>query len=64
MEHHGRIRAILFCLQLVKLDHKKKAGVLHPILVPELKLQQITIKLVTNFPEFKENAIANSWIVY
>ena len=37
--------------QLVKSDHRKKAGVLQPIPLPERKWQQITTDLVTDLPE-------------
>ena len=36
---------------MVKSDHKKKAGALQPILLPERKWQQITTNLVTDLPE-------------
>ena len=37
--------------QLVKSDHRKKAGALQPIPLPERKWQQITTDLVTDLPE-------------
>ena len=58
VEHRGRIRAILSghvrscpVCQLVKSDHRKKAGALQPIPLLEWKWQQITTDLVTNLPE-------------
>ena len=35
----------------MKSDHRKKAGLLQPIPVPETKWQQITTDLVTDLPE-------------
>ena len=39
--------------QLVKLDHRKKAGVLQPILLLARKWQQILTNLVIDLPESK-----------
>ena len=57
-EHRGRIRAILSghvrscpVCQLVKSDHRKKAGTLQPIPLPERKWQEITTDLVTYLPK-------------
>ena len=45
--------------QLVKLDHRKKAGVLYSIPLPERKWLQITTDLVSNLPKSdKKTAIA------
>ena len=52
------MRSCLVC-QLVKSDHKKKAGVLQPIPLLERKWQQITIDLVIDLPKSKgKTAIA------
>ena len=45
--------------QLMKSDHRKKVGALHPIPLPEWKWQQITTDLVAYLPESKgKTAIA------
>ena len=44
------VRSCPVC-QLMKSDHRKKAGLLQPIPLPERKWQQITIDLVTDLPE-------------
>ena len=44
------VRSCPVC-QLMKSDHRKKAGLLQPIPLPERKWQQITTDLVTNLLE-------------
>ena len=44
------VRSCPVC-QLMKSDHRKKAGLLQPIPLPERKWQQITTDLVTDLPE-------------
>jgi hypothetical protein len=55
---------VLICLicQKVKVEHKKAAGLLQPLLVPEWKCEKVTMDFVTGFPlsQTKKDAI---WVI-
>jgi hypothetical protein len=51
------IQYVLTCLtnQKVKVEHKKPAGLLQPLLIPEWKWDKVTMVFVTGLPTSKIN---------